>query len=318
MIEPVKKIVFFGNERLSSSPAYARAPIMEALLDAGFEIEALIIKNNETRSRKISRPAILDRAAAKDVNVVRVRTAGELRAAVGNLASKAAVLASFGMLLEGEIIERFPLGIVNVHPSLLPAHRGPTPIESAILSGDRETGVSLMKVVSELDAGDVYAQNRLVIEKDESKLSLTERLGDLAAEMIVENLTLILEQRLQPQPQNHDRATYSQSIKPAPALKFEQHSAEYLCRHMRAFAGCPNNKFDLDGQTVEITSAKPADRPAGAESLVYDRSDGLLYARCRQGYLAIESLRPLSRNDMTAADFVNGFSRQLLNHPGNA
>ena len=318
MIEPVKKVVFFGNERLSSSSAYVQAPIMEALLDAGFEIEALIIKNNETRSRKTTRPAILDRAEARNVNVVRVGTPDELHAAVGKLTSKAAVLASFGMLLKDRIIGHFPLGIVNVHPSLLPAHRGPTPIESAILNGDQETGISLMKISSELDAGDIYAQNRLAIEKDESKLSLTERLGGLAAEMIVENLVLILEQRLQPQPQDHNRATYSRPIKPAPALKFAQHSAEYLHRHIRAFAGCPNNKFDLDGQTVEIISARPASRPGQTTPLAYDRSDGLLYARCRQGHLAIESLRPLSRKDMTAADFVNGFSRQLLNRSESA
>ena len=318
MADPAKGIVFFGNERLSSAAAYRRTPIMEALLAAGFEIEALVIKNNETRSRKANPPAVLAAAAARNIDVVKVGTGGELRAAVGKLTSEAAVLAGFGMLLEEEVINRFPRGIVNVHPSLLPVHRGPTPIENAILDGDRETGVSLMKIGPELDAGGIYAQGKLAIKEGESKLSLTERLGDLAGGMITRNLALILEQRLQPRPQDHSRATYSRPIKPAANLKFEQHSAAYLARHIRAFAGCPNNKFDLDGRTVEIISAEPSGRPAQAEPLAYDRSAGRLYARCRRGCLAIETLRPESRNAMAAADFVNGFIRRLADRSGNA
>ena len=313
-----RQVVFFGNERLSSATDYDRAPILQALLKEGYKIEALIVKNNETRSRAAHEPAIIRLATEHGLNVVRVRTAVELQAIVTQLTARIAILASFGMLLSDRVIQQFPLGIVNAHPSLLPAWRGPTPIESALLNGERETGVSLMKINSEFDAGDVYAREKLAVGKNENKLNLTIRLGELAADMLARNLPLILEQRLQPRPQDHSQATYGYPIESAPALQFEQHSADYLERHSRAFAGCPNNKFMLCEQTVEIVSAAAVSRPQQTIPLAYDRVDKLLYARCRQGCLAISRLHPQNRNEMTATDFANGFCRGAIKRSGSA
>ena len=149
MAKKTKSLVFLGNECLSSSPHYDRAPVLQALLDEGYEIEALIVKNKGTRSRTSQHPAILRLAGEYGLNIVKVATPEDLAAAVKPLTSRLAVLASFGLILKDEILQRFPLGIINIHPSLLPAYRGPTPIEQAIVNGDKKTGVSLMRVSSE-------------------------------------------------------------------------------------------------------------------------------------------------------------------------
>lgn len=312
-----RRIVFFGNERLSSAKNYDRAPILQTLLDEGYEIEALIIKNNTTQTRAANKLAVLKLAAERNLNVVKVKTASELQTIAAQLTSEAAILASFGKLLGDEVIRQFPLGIINAHPSLLPAYRGPAPIENTILNGDQETGVSLMKIDSGLDAGDIYSQNRLKVDKNETKLGLTIKLGALAADMIAKNLPLILEQQSQPQPQDHSQATYSQAIKATPALQFEQHSADYLQRHLRAFAGCPNNKFMLCGQTVEIIVASAVNCRQLAAPLAYDHAEKLLYARCQQGYLAIKRIHPQNRSEMAASDFVNGFCQGIFRHSGS-
>ncbi len=312
MTKSLKSIVFFGNERLSSTKNYNETPIMQTLLSQNYNIEALIIKNKETKSRVNHHPAVLDLAEKHSINVVKINTSKDLEEAVAGLDSRLAVLSSFGLLLREKVLRHFSLGIINTHPSLLPIGRGSTPIENAILKGDRETGISLIKISQELDAGDIYAQEKLSVKTDESKLSLTKRLGVLASQMLAENLPLILKQQLEPSPQDHAKATYTSAIEARGVLDFQQYPAGYLQRHIRAFEDCPNNKFELNRQIVEIKSAKATQLSDQKEPFSYDKQKKLIYIRCGFDYLAVAQLQPANRNTMSACDFVNGFYRELL------
>ena len=312
MTKSLKSIVFFGNECLSSAKDYNETPIMQTLLSQNYNIEALIIKNKETKSRASHRPGILDLAEQHSINVVKINTTKDLEEAIVGLNSRLAVLSSFGLLLCEKVLRHFSLGIINTHPSLLPAGRGPTPIENAILKDDRETGISLIKISQELDAGDIYAQEKLSIQTDESKLSLTKRLGALAGCMLAKNLPLILKQQLEPSPQDHAKATYTSAIETGGVLDFKQYPANYLQCHIRAFKGCPNNKFKLKQQIVEIKSAKATKLSDQKEPFSYDKQKKLIYIRCESDYLAVAQLQPANRNTMSACDFVNGFYQELL------
>ena len=307
-----KSIVFFGNERLSSAIEYDQAPIMQTLITQNYNIEALIIKNKHTRSRSLRQLAILGLASRNNLNIIEVKNNEDLRQAVKKLHAELAVLASFGLILTEEILQHFPLGIVNIHPSLLPIYRGPTPIEHALLNGDTETGISLMNVSRELDAGDIYMQKKLSIQEHESKLSLTQRLGLLAAQMLDQNLPLIMEKNLKMQPQDHRKATYSKAIRAQVLSDFQQYPASYLERYIRAFQGCPNNKFHLNEMIVEIKSARAMQAANLVKDISYDRQQKLLYIRCQKDYLAVNKLQPAGRREMTASDFVNGFCQELL------
>lgn len=313
MIDAINKqsLVFFGNEKLSSATDYDEAPILRALLENGYEIEALIIKNQKTQSRRAKRLAISGLARKYGVNIVETNTGDDLAKAITTLKARLAILASFGLVLSKQILQHFPLGVINVHPSLLPAHRGATPIESAILKGDAETGVSLMKVGERLDAGAIYAQERLAIGKGESKLELTQKLGELGAAMLVKNLPLILQQQLQPQPQTEAGATYAPAIVATDVLNFKQHSADYLQHHIRAFNGCPNNKFSLNDRIVEIKLASVAECAPDQPDIYLNGVDRSIRVRCQYGCLKIDKLQPAGRNEMSAADFVNGFYREI-------
>lgn len=306
-----KSIVFFGNERLSSAINYTEAPLMQMLLSQKYNIEALIIKNKETKSRSLRELAILGLAKKHTLNVVKINTLEELEQVVSGLKSELAILASFGFFLNDKILQHFSLGIINVHPSLLPLHRGSTPIENALLKGDLETGISLMEISDKLDAGNIYAQEKLAIETDDTKLQLTHKLGVLAAQMLQKNLPLILQQQLEPVPQDHQKATYSDEIKSNDVLYFKQHSATYLKQHIRAFMDCPNNKFYLNKYLIEIKAAQVFQSTELLPLVSYNKQAGLIYVKCKKDYLAIERLQPANRREMSASEFVNGFYQEL-------
>ena len=306
------KLVFFGNECLSSSDAYNRAPILEALLGQNYNVEALIISQRATKSRSVRHLAILEAAQKNNIPIIKIQNTTELEAAVQSLQSETAVLVSFGFIITPIVLEHFAGGIINVHPSLLPRHRGPTPIETALLENNQETGISLIRLSPQLDSGPIYAQKKLAIQAQESKLSLTSRLADSAAQLLIEKLPLIFQRKLEPQEQDHSRATYSTAITPQEPLDFNKYRADYLECHIRAFAGCPNNKFQLNNYLVEIETARISSHQAEQSDVSYNKASQSLYVKCLKDSLEIKQLKPSNRKSMTAADFVNGFYRQLL------
>ena len=306
------KLVFFGNECLSSAADYDQAPILKTLLQENYEIEALILSRRISKSRSVARQALLTAAREHDLQVFDVRNGPELEQTISALESEWAVLASFGLLLSPTVLTHFRSGIINIHPSLLPRHRGPTPIETALLEGDQETGISLMRVEKKLDAGNIYAQAKLAIGKHETKLSLTSRLARLAARLLADKLPLVLKHELAARKQNHNLATYTERITPQPPLDFRNQDAGYWERHIRAFAGCPNNKFQLNDHLVEIQQARTGRNTDTPENVCYDRQRRTLLVKCRVGWLEIGQLKPANRRSMAAGDFVNGFFRELL------
>ena len=307
-----QRLVFFGNECLSSAADYDQAPILRTLLQENYKIEALILSQNIRKSRSMARQALLAVAHEHNLRVFNVRNVAELEWATSSLESEWAVLASFGLLLSPIVLTHFRSGIINIHPSLLPRHRGSTPIETALLEGDQETGISLMRLEEELDAGNIYAQAKLTIGEHETKLSLTSRLAELAAHLLADKLPLILKHELTGRKQNHNLATYTEKVTPRPPLDFRSQDAGYWERHIRAFAGCPNNKFQLNDHLVEIQKARIRQSTDAPEDVCYDKQKRTLLVQCRSDWLEIEQLKPANRRSMAAADFVNGFFRELL------
>jgi methionyl-tRNA formyltransferase len=155
MTNTSKTILFFGNERLVSGLSSTDAPILSGLIEQGYNVAAVISHHSESRSRK-NRP--LEVAAIAEAHGIPVLTPDRPADIYDELAffhADAAVLSAYGRIVPQKIIDLFPLGIINIHPSLLPKYRGPTPIESAVVNGDKETGVSIMSLSAEMDAGPV-------------------------------------------------------------------------------------------------------------------------------------------------------------------
>ena len=211
------------------------------------------------------------------------------------------ILASFGVMIRPEVLEVFePEGILNIHPSLLPKYRGASPIESAILSGDKEFSVSIMKLVRAMDAGPIYYQTTVNvddIERPDLKDYLYRTLAETGAEWLVANLSNLPT----PVPQDEDEATFTTKLdKSMSFLAPETDDAEVTLRKIQAFQGFPKPKyafFDQNCIILEAEHAKTANIP-------------LLSIKCRDGrILSVKRLQPEGKRPMDAKSFVNGYKK---------
>ena len=305
------KVVFLGNEALSSAKDYDQAPIFESLLKQN-TIEALIIKLKPTTSRLKRQFTILKIAKQYGIPVIKVTNTDELINCCKKIKADLGIVASFGLIIPKSIIDHFPGGIINVHPSLLPKYRGVTPIETALLNGDKQTGISLMKLDQELDAGDIYDQRQLEIPAGITKLILTQQLAGLASEMLSQDLIKIIRNELPAQAQNHQLASYTKPIKPRLITDLKQADAKYWQRYVQAFIDCANNKFLINQQTVRLIEVQAL--PSSTETYplqFYNQLQELLCLETKHGYLGIKRLKPLNKQQMTAKEFVNGFWQQI-------
>lgn len=293
------KILFFGNERLVSGLVRTEAPILRGLLKRGYDIKAVVSHHSDTRSRKPRPLEVAEAAAEHDIPVFLPDKPMEIYETLAEFQADAAVLVAYGKIIPQKLIDLFPLGIINVHPSLLPKYRGPTPIESPILNGDSESGVSIMQLSSEMDAGPVYAQVRVAIEPSDTKFTLYGKLERTASDLLFGSLPAILDGSLQPTPQNDAEATYCQLLSKADGLLDPKElTAKEAERHVRAYLGFPKSKLVVSGHPIIITKAHVIDQPKTPLDIKF--RDG--------AFLAVDELIAPSGKAMSGEAFLRGYA----------
>lgn len=306
-----KPIVFFGNERLATG-VETTAPTLTRLIKAGYNVVAVVASNDFSTSRKQRRLEVAEIANSHNIPVFLPKNLSEIRDELRMLHAEAGVLVAYGKMIPPSIISIFPRGIINIHPSLLPLHRGPTPIESVILNGEQVTGVSLMGLVKEMDAGPIYSQKEMIIDGSETKQQLADTLLDLGGDMLLEDLPAILEGSTEPYSQDSSRATYDRLIsKKDGAINWEK-SAKQLEREIRAYSAWPGSYTKLAGKDVIITKAHiHQDNERSSPGTIKLSKDGSILVDTNDGTLAIDNLKPAGKKEMPATAFVAGH-RQLF------
>ena len=290
---PMNKIVFFGTGPVAAAS-------LESLL-RNFQIEFVI-----TKARKHHR----DSAPVEDLAVqhnLPLKFADD-KAALDNLINEAGitsrigVIVDFGVIVSKKVIDKFPLGIVNSHFSLLPEWRGADPITFAILSGQPTTGVSLMLIEPTLDTGKIIAQKPLQIAPDDTTPTLTGRLVSLSNDLLSEYLPPYIDGKITPKPQSHpENATYSRKLVKADGiLNPEQMTATECERKIRAFIEFPRTRLDFLGQETIITAVQVLENYAG--------DDWPDVIKCANNtFLQItELINPKSGKQMKTADYLRG------------
>ena len=302
----LNKILFFGNERLATGLA-TTAPTLRALIAAGYEITGVIVAQNEIgKSRQARELEIVQLANEHKIPVLAPANLNEIIDDLAAMKADAAVLVAYGKIVHQSVIDIFPKGIINIHPSLLPMHRGPTPIESVILNGDHKTGVSLMRLSARMDAGPVYVQESISLNGSETKQVLAGQLQQLGADMLIANLPAILNGSLEPTDQVDSAATYDQLInKNDGQLDFKK-SAAQLVREVRAYAGWPRSRTTIGQTEVIITEAHISEATGAIGTLWIDNQQLGIF--CSKGVLIIDSLIPVGKKEMTAKSFLAGYS----------
>lgn len=306
-----KKIIFFGNERLATGVT-TQLPVLTSLLLNGYDIKAIILTpaiSNPSRNTKTLE--IINFATSRGIQILNYRkNDAAFIKHVESLKTEIAILVAFGQIVPTSIIDLFPKGIINLHPSLLPLHRGPTPIESTIIKGERKTGISLIKLVAEMDAGPIYRQVATSISATIDKQALADQLGNIGATELVKVLPLIINDRLVPTSQT-GLASYDKKLSTASSqLDFKKPAIE-IERQIRAYAGWPKSKLTINNVPITITKAHTAKihtTTVGGLILV----NNYLAIETSDGVLVIDKLIPAGAKEMSSPDFMRGRKINLL------
>lgn len=300
------RIVFAGT------PAFA-ATALQALFNAHFDIALVLTQPDRAAGRglHLSEGAVKQQAARHGL---RISQPPSLRseAIVASLRASNAhvmVVAAYGLILPPSVLEVFPGGCINVHASLLPRWRGAAPIQRALLAGDRETGISIMRMEQGLDTGPIYSSRTLPILADDSAGSLEDRLAALGAQCIVETLPRIAERAIAALAQPDEGITYAHKISKQEAVIDWRHEALAIERQVRAFNPSPGASSALGNELVKIWHARASDEGAGTPGeILHFAADGI-HVACGTGTLKIMELQKAGARRMSAADFMRGFPR---------
>ncbi|MGB8327967.1 MAG: methionyl-tRNA formyltransferase, partial [Steroidobacteraceae bacterium] len=214
------------------------------------------------------------------------------------------VVVAYGLILPPPVLELPRLGCINIHASLLPRWRGAAPIQRAILAGDAETGVSIMRLEAGLDTGPVYLERRVPIAAQQTAGALQEELAALGAQALLEALAGIAAGTLFAQPQSPQGATYAPKIEKSAALIDWSRSAAEIDRQVRAFDPWPVAETRFAGEQLRIHRARPFAGPAPGTvpgDAAFDEPQGLR-VRCGNGALAVLELQRPGRRRVPAAE----------------
>lgn len=226
------------------------------------------------------------------------------------------VVVAYGRLLRRTLLELAPAGVVNIHPSLLPAYRGASPIQAAIYDGLTRTGVTLMRMDAGLDTGPVIAAREVAIGAAETAPALHDRLAEAGADLLDEMLDPWVAGRLTAQPQVSESATDTRPLERADAELDMRRPARALYDQWRAFQPWPGAFVRIDGRRVVVTEME---QPSAEDALVGRASldGGSVVVGCGSGTIRLTRLQPEGRKAMSALAFANGYG-PLLRAPWGA
>ncbi len=256
-----KRLVFFGNERLVSGLQRSNTPLLLGLIERGYDIAAVVVNNTEAVSRNSRALEVAEVASAHNIPVLSPNKPADIIDELKNMNADAAILSAYGRIIPQRVIDVFsPIGIINIHPSLLPRHRGSTPIETTILDGDTTVGVSIMQLSAGMDEGPVYGQVSVDLTGNETKFDLYDILSTKGAALLFDLLPLILEGSLLPTPQSADGVSYTTQVsKNDSFVDPTTESASAIERKIRAYLSFPKTKLHYAGNDVILTAAKVVD-----------------------------------------------------------
>lgn len=311
MSQKSKTVVFFGNERLATGVS-TTAPTLQKLIAAGYTVAAVVAQYERGKSRDVRQLEIAAIAEIHGIPVLLPEKLSEIKPELEAMGAITGVLVAYGKIIPQDIIDIFPRGIINIHPSLLPLHRGPTPLESVILNGEQETGVSIMHLVRAMDAGPVFAQERVALSGKETKIDLADSLLEKGGSMLIEHLPAILDGTLKPRPQDDSNATYDTMISKEAGLIDWTKPAEQIEREIRAYQEWPKSRAKLGDVDVVITSASVVEEQIGKPGNI-NVIDKNLFVTCGANSLQISTLVPAGKKEMPAQAFLAGYANRIQN-----
>lgn len=270
------KFIFFGTP-------YVGADTLAALLAARHRPELVVTNPDAPRGRGGIVTPSETKTLAEEFDIplfTPERLDKEAIERIIQIGASFAIVVAYGKILPKELIAAFPLGVFNIHYSLLPKYRGASPVEAALLNGEKETGVSIQKMVYEMDAGDIVAQTAEPILPEDTTVTLRRRLIDLGSDLLLDIWNQIESDAVSLTPQNHSLATFAPKLKKEDSLLNLEDDGDINWRKYQAFAEWSGTYFMENGKRMKIKKAHfengrfVIDRitPEGGKEMDYRRS----------------------------------------------
>ena len=295
------RIVYLGT------PEFAVKPLM-TIKEAGFEVVAAVTANDKKVGRKqiLTPPPVKIAAERLGIKVFQYdRISKEGAEDLKALSPDIMVTCAFGQILSQEILDIAPKGVINVHGSLLPKYRGASPIQSAIINGEKETGITIMKTVREVDAGDIILQKKVSLQRETAD-EMFEKLSTAAGPLLVEALKLIESGKAKYQKQDEEKATYSGMLKKENSFINWSLSSLEIDSFIRGLNGWPVARTTHRGKILKIYYAEPVEKSGEpGEVLSAKAKEGVIVA-CGSGAVALKSVQAEGERKMTAEEFAAG------------
>ena len=287
-------------------------PCLEVLIRERFDVQLVVSQPDRPKGRglELAPTPVKHIALAHGIPVAqpeKIKNNPEFRAQLEQIRPDAIIVVAYGRIIPQWMIDLPPLGNINVHASLLPKYRGAAPIQWAIACGETSTGVTTMRIDAGLDTGAMLLKTEMPIAADDTAVTLSPRLSQLGALLLIETLRAFDSAELRPTPQDNSQATL------APLLKKEDGRIDFSCsaqeisNHLRGFQPWPGGFSTFRGKQLTVHSARPGKGPqlTAGELLVNEDS---LYVGAGQGTaLELLEVQLEGKKRMSARDFTNGY-----------
>lgn len=297
------RIVFMGAPEFS-------VPSLERLILGEHRVVAVYTPPDKPmgRGRALAFSPVKRVALKRGIEVHQPKSFSEPGAieSLAQLSPDVIVVAALGKILPPEVLTIPPFGCINLHPSLLPRHRGPSPIPAAILAGDEWTGVSIMLMDKGVDSGPILSQRRVAIEPQDTTESLTEKLARVGAQLLEETLPLWLSGSLTPQPQPEEGATFTKLLSKEEGEIDWHLGAVEIWRRVRAFHPWPGCYTHWQGKVLKVLEATPLPVERGQPGEVIPLAGGEVGVQTGDGVLRLLRVQLGGRRAMSAEEFLRG------------
>lgn len=311
------KIIFMGTPKFGAS-------VLEGLIRGGYPPILAVTETDKPTGREgiITSPPVKVLAEKNGILVSQPDRIGNLKSEIENLKPDLGIVAAYGQILPKEILGIPKYGFLNVHPSLLPKYRGPSPIQSAILNGEKKTGVTIILLDEKLDHGPILAQRSLNVEEKETGNTLHDKLADLGTELLLETISKVQKGLIKPQLQDDNAATFTRILTREDGKIDWRKSAEDLEKQIRAFETWPGSftlweklgKISrikvLKARIYQSPQSENVSYPIGKVLVVPQNEIGV---QCGGGFLkkggdflTIERLQMEGKKEMGAEEFLRG------------
>lgn len=298
------KIIFMGTPEFG-------AIILEGLIKKEYKPVLVITSPDKPIGRKqVLTPSLVKVFAQKyGISVIQPLKIKDAKNKIEKLNPDLIILAAYGKIIPKEILDIPKHGSLNIHPSLLPRWRGPSPVQYTILNGDKETGVTIMKMAEKVDSGSILAQKEIKLEGNETDDTLHDKLGKLGADLLVETIAKWLKGEIKEKTQDESKATYTKILKKEDGRINWQKSAKEIERQIRAFYPWPGTFALAENKIIKILKGRilktldSTTYPVG-KTLVAPQNH--LCVQTGEGFLVIERLQLEGKKEMNSEDFLRG------------